>query len=205
MSQFDEAYYMRGLETGRSCYTNYSWKPMLTIPMVQVMIARLGIERHQTVMDFGAARGYVTRAFRELGYAAFGVDCSEWAVDNADPTVKDFMSCAVGLRGNYDWVIAKDVLEHIPEVQDTINNLMDKAHVGVFAVVPLSGRDNEPYLAPEYEMDVTHVHRLALATWAAMFIRPGWSVEATYRAKGIKDSWEHYGPCNGFILCKRNN
>jgi hypothetical protein len=204
LNPYDADYFLRGLETGKSCYTNYTWRPLLTIPMVQVIIARLGILRHETILDFGAARGYVVKAFRELGYTAFGLDCSEWAVDNAHPDIKDFMSHGVQVRGFYDWIIAKDVLEHVVNLPETIENLMEQTHRGLLAIVPLSAKDGEPYVAAEYEKDVTHIHRLTLPTWAAMFIRPGWSVEATYRAKGIKDSWEHCGPCNGFILAKRN-
>jgi len=201
---YDESYFLRGKETGKSCYTNYSWMPMLTIPMARVMAARLGIKPEETICDFGAARGYVVKAFRELGYTAFGVDASQWAVENCHPDVKPFLTCDKRVSRYYDWIIAKDVLEHVVELEATVENLMQKAHVGLFVVVPLSAKDGERYIAEEYELDMTHVHRLTLATWAAMFIRPGWSVEATYRAKGIKDSWDHLGPCNGFLVVKRN-
>src|SRR5436305_1382867 len=85
--QYDEDYFLRGKESGKSLYSDYRWLPELTIPMVCAMIRHLGIGPDDTVLDFGCARGYVVKAFQELGYIAYGYDTSEWAVQNADPAV----------------------------------------------------------------------------------------------------------------------
>jgi hypothetical protein len=164
---------------------------------------------HPTCIVHNCARGYVVRAFRELGYEAYGADISEWAIDHADENVIPFLHRidrsppVLGLR--YDWVIAKDVLEHIPYVHYAVKELMQAARKGVFVVVPLSLFDGNPYVIADYEKDVTHCQRHKLLTWIGMFLQPGWSVEAAYRVKGIKDAWYKPGweRGNGFLCARR--
>ena len=67
---YDADYFLRGKQTGRSLYENYRWLPDLTIPMVAAMIRHLGIKPDDKILDFGCARGYVVKAFREMGYRA---------------------------------------------------------------------------------------------------------------------------------------
>ncbi len=203
--QYDEDYYLHGLETGKSLYTNYHWMPELTMPMVQAMIHHLGIDKDDTVLDFGCARGYTVRAFRELGYMAWGRDTSKWAVENCDPAVKLYLSINEQYPAKFDWVIAKDVLEHVGHIVPTVEKLMAAAVKGVFIVVPLAPFDGLPYVVGDYEKDVTHVQRLTLGTWVKMFLRPGWSVEASYRVRGIKDNWwkPQWVKGNGFVTSRR--
>jgi len=160
------------------------------------------IAYYDTILDFGCARGYTVKALRQLGYEAWGVDCSKWAVANCDSDVKQYLSDVVS-SNYYDWVIAKDVLEHVPQVEDKVATLMDAARKGVFAVVPLSPFDGAPYVVEDYERDVTHVHRLSLPTWAAMFMRAGWSVETSYRVRGVKDNYASWTDGNGFVTARR--
>lgn len=202
--QYDEDYFLHGKETGKSLYENYRWMPDLTIPMVVRTISHCGIKPNHSILDFGCARGYLVRAFREMGYQAQGYDTSQWAIDNADDVVKDYVTNdANKITGKYDWVIAKDVLEHVEVVSYTIPALMQYARRGVFVVVPLSAENRDNYVVPEYEKDVTHIHRFTLGTWVNMFLRPGWSVEASYRVPGVKDNYAQYEKGNGFITCRR--
>lgn len=214
---YDEEYFLRGRESGKSLYENYRWMPELTIPMVKRIAEHCGIRRVQeSVLDFGCARGYIVKAFRKLGYLAFGTDVSDWALMNCDLAVEgmigppsamlhDGKGSGIGSLGKaeYDWIIAKDVLEHVPDVQETIDKLCEHARKGIFAVVPLSWLDGAPYMVDDYEKDVTHIHRLCLASWAKMFMRPGWSVEARYLLPGVKDNYAEWARGNGFITARR--
>lgn len=200
---FDEDYYLRGKTTGKSLYTDYRWLPAETTSMVLAMIRHLGITRQDSILDFGCARGYAVRAFRELGYEAYGHDTSAWAIGNGDESVRNYLFYQLdGQR--FDWIIAKDVLEHIPGAGDAVTNLLCQANKGVFVVVPLSPEDWEPYTIPDYEKDVTHVNRLTLRSWVSYFLRPGWEVISSYRVEGIKDNWYALSKMgNGFIVARR--
>ena len=207
---YDADYFLHGRKSGKSLYENYRWLPKLTIPMAQHIIDHCGIDKGANILDFGCARGYLVRAMRGLGYNAWGVDVSRWAIDNADDEARPYLTC---LNDNdlplpisrFDWIIAKDVLEHVTFVSRMIDDLMSVADKGVFAVVPLSRFDRQLYVIEEYEKDITHVQRWPLMVWAGMFVRVGWSVELSYRIEGIKDNYYKPGweMGNGFITARR--
>lgn len=206
MSMYDEDYYMNGVRSGKSLYENYRWLPHLTIPMCQAVANYLGVRKNQTVLDFGCAKGYTVKALRHLGYDAYGQDLSEWAIANADEEIRDRVRCSEHITHEFDWIIAKDVLEHVPQVADCIAEMRHHARIGIFAVVPLAICDGEKYVLPDYEKDVTHIHRLSLASWGRLFLTRGWDVKLTYRVPGIKDNhwlpaWE---PGDGFIVATRS-
>ena len=203
-SIYDEDYYLRGVQTGKSLYVDYKWLPHLTIPMCQAIVSYLRIKKHETVLDFGCARGYTVKALRIIGYDAYGIDASEWAVANADEEVRKYLRRSTTVQSQFHWILAKDVLEHVEEAAQLIANLQHYSN-GVFAVVPLAAEDCGPYVFSDYEKDKTHVHRLTLASWVRMFLRRGWDVTASYRVPGIKDN--HYitgfEPGDGFIIARR--
>lgn len=206
--QYDEDYFLRGKASGKSLYEDYRWLPELTLPMVRSMIVHLGIRATETVLDFGCARGYIVRAFVEQGIEAFGVDASKWAIENADEAVRARVFHATQPWGAYNWIIAKDVLEHVPvdELEPLVQAILDRATKGVFVVVPLSPAIGEPYICPDYEKDVTHVVRWDLFTWMELFRRhmgKRFFIEATYRVPGVKDNWSEWPEGNGFLTLHR--
>lgn len=201
-NQYDADYFLRGKQSGKSLYENYRWLPDLTIPMVSRMIAYLGIKPEDTILDFGCARGYIVRAFREMGYNAWGYDISKWAIENADKEAAMYLyrdeielcNC------RFSWVIAKDVLEHVLELSSTIDMLRNITRKGIFAVVPLA--HGSKYDVREYEEDITHIHRRPLQWWVGHFHQVGWSVEARYQVDGIKDNYAQWKTGNGFIVAR---
>jgi len=46
---------------------------------------------NQEFVDFGSAYGYIVQAARSLGVAAWGVDVSQYAYDQADPIVQPYL------------------------------------------------------------------------------------------------------------------
>lgn len=200
--QYDADYFLRGKQTGKSLYEDYRWMPELTIPMAARMVSHCGIALEDTILDFGCARGYLVKALRRLWYNAWGYDISRWALENADEGVKEYLICngSTIWNGSFDWIIAKDVLEHIDELS-CYTELLKTARKGTFVIVPLA--HGKRYDVPEYEMDVTHIHRRPLAWWTGHFHQAGWSVEARYRVEGIKDNYQQYPTGNGFIVARR--
>lgn len=170
-SVFDSDYYLRGPETGKSNYEDYRWLPDATLAMACYIQRYLGIkggERPNSVLDYGCARGYLVKALRMLTIEAYGYDVSQWAIENCDPSVKDYVSTKADLYPmSYDFVIAKDVLEHLTreQLQDTVPRLMAAATKAMMIIVPLTAEDSGPYLCPKDEKDPTHKIRWNLTTW----------------------------------------
>lgn len=193
---YSEDYFLRGEDLGLSCYTNYRWMPGTTYRMATAILDHLDTKGNETFLDFGCARGYLVRALHEQGFEAFGVDLSVWAVENADKTVRSRISPVSLVRGlpvdlpAVDWIIAKDVLEHIEpdDLVRLLRLLWSRVKLGLFVVVPVSGEIDGPYLSPRDEYDVTHLVRWPAWAWLRAFLElEGAYVRYQSRLKGIKD------------------
>lgn len=196
---FNKDYFENGINTGVSLYTNYRWIPELTIPMAFRMIEFLGIQSHEKVLDFGCAKGYLVQAMRLLYRECYGVDVSEYAVGESERHVRphlhvihdthDLLELPFNVK-KFDYIIAKDVFEHIPE--EELKCILPNLHeIGrcLFVVVPLG--DGQKYYEPAYEFDKTHLIRQDIDWWKNLFLQAGYSVvNHRYKIPGIKDNWK---------------
>ena len=206
---YDSSYFNSGIESKKSCYTNYKWLPDLTIPMTYKIIKYLKLSEKHTVLDFGCSKGYLVKAFRKLDIKAFGVDISSYAIKNCDPEVKEF--CKVMTKKNYlpfkknfDFVITKDVLEHLTEEQ--IKIFLNKYHKKtnkMFHAIPLG--DNGKFRIDEYHLDKSHLQMNNEKWWTSIFKLCGWKVaKFEYSIKGIKDNWySNHKKGNGFFTLRK--
>lgn len=203
MNKYNEDYYERGVQLGISGYTNYRWIPQLTLPMCEMIANYLCIPKDQKILDFGCAKGYLVKAFTELGYDCEGVDISEYAISQSPQEIRHklFLYNKQNLKNKYyNTVIAKDVFEHInpAELKEILWELSDITD-RIFCVVPLG--DGEKYIVPEYEKDITHVIRQPKEWWVNHFKQSGWNTSFfSYLLDGIKDNWSHYTKGNGFFV-----
>lgn len=139
---FDADYYENGIKTKKSNYKDYSW-------------ARLGgefartaahIQKHFTpssVLDVGCAKGFLVKALRDLGIEAYGVDASEYAVANAHPDIKEFITLGLAEAlthgdSSFDVVTCFDTLEYLTprDVPRAIKNLLAIAKRYVILCIP---------------------------------------------------------------------
>jgi SAM-dependent methyltransferase len=205
MSQkdFDKDYYECGIVTGKSLYSCYRWIPELTIPMAMVLIDYLKIKPGARILDYGCAKGFLVKALRWLQRDAWGYDFSEYAIGNVDIEVLAFCTTEnYIMTRSFDFCIAKDVFEHIPEMDlAVLLNVLDADTL--FAVIPLG--DGDKYIVPANDRDATHIHRQPASWWENLFNRYGWSVlNIAYQISGIKDQYyRDYPEGHGFFRCKR--
>ena len=204
MSQFNKDYYENGQEKGISCYTNYRWLPDLTLPLARAIVDRLDIQPDQRVLDFGCAKGYLVKALRLMGYRAYGVDISEYAISVADELVRPnlFLIAPGSPTPECDWAIAKDVLEHTSE-DDLPQVLSSIRTTRLFVVVPLG--DGKRYVIPEMEEDVTHKIREPLEWWVSTLRGAGYRwISNSYSMHGVKEKWTNkYPQGHGFLVASR--
>jgi len=203
-NQYDEEYYERGIETGKSGYQNYRWLPELTIPMAMTFIDYLGLTREHKILDFACAKGFVVRALRLLYRQAWGCDISEYAINSADNSTRKYLeqcnNLVVPFDMYFDIILAKDVFEHIDENDlDHILSELYKCSSRLFAIIPL-GKDNK-FVIPAYSMDITHKLAKTPEWWKEKFKAIGWNLkEFSYYISGIKESWSNFKGGNGFFL-----
>lgn len=214
---FDADYFESGKKSKKSLYENYSWLPDQTEPLVEAMIAFIGIKKNQTLLDFGCARGYLVRAMTEQGIDAFGCDVSNYAIKNCDETIVDRVVHLTkkisrdNVHGTFpldyfDYIVAKDVFEHIPADQLLVllSSLRDVSNK-FYVLVPLG--DNGVYRIPEYELDASHVIAESEIWWKSIFWEAGFEIESFHFAvPGIKElALKSHPKGNGhFVLVRRN-
>lgn len=200
-NKFNEQYFEDGVRNHISAYENYRWMPERTIREASSITRAIEFEN---VLDYGCAKGFMVYAMRLLGKQAYGADISNYAVSNCHPKVKDYLSVINStddLKGGWDLIIAKDVLEHI-----------DKEHLPkvladfrartkqILVAVPLG--DGRRFRIREYEMDITHVVREPEEYWLTLLADAGFSIKYfDYNLGHLKTNWTEDHPYgNAFII-----
>jgi SAM-dependent methyltransferase len=122
--------------------------------------------RPATVLDAGCAMGFLVEALRQRGVEAFGVDVSEFAIQNVHPSVQSY--CCVGsiteaFPRTYDLIISIEVLEHLypNEAEQAMANLCRHTEDILFSSTPF---DRE---------EATHFNVQPAEYWAELFARCG--------------------------------
>ena len=209
---YDADYYERGVESGKSCYSNYRWLPELTIPMAMVLIDTLGIHPNQKVLDFGCAKGFVTKALRMLRRDARGVDISRYAISQATEDIRPYLTLIENFHtfaksNHFAHAIAKDVLEHVPyEIIDQTVSDLALASDQLLVVVPLGHMSDtgSRYVIDAYERDVTHIIREDAHWWQELLSRHFGDVTWRHHIDGLKDNWHTVDPQgNAAFICRR--
>jgi len=214
MQEYDINYFENGIKTKISLYENYRWIPELTIPFCATLIEQLVIKEDDTILDFGCAKGYMVKAFRLLHRKAYGVDISEYAINSAPDDIKEYVFLINSIEKYqtfishnndiYNWVICKDVLEHIEyEKIDNVIKTLNIIGMNVFCSIPLG--DGEKYIITSHEEDVTHIIRESLEWWKDKFEKNGFKVKkAKYLMKHVKQDWIEWEKGNGFFVLENN-
>jgi len=189
---FDKSYYENGPQTGKSLYQNYRWIPELTIPLAHHIAIYAKLDPSYKILDFGCAKGYLVYALRLLGYDAWGVDISEYAISKAPKEVSDYVRHIKPYSDNFndfDVILCKDILEHIPyDMIDKQLSILRQRTDTVWAIIPL-GADGK-YIIPAYELDKSHYIRESKEWWEDKFMDHGFTVEATTNLGPFKAQWQ---------------
>jgi SAM-dependent methyltransferase len=206
---YGEDYFERGLALGISGYMNYSWMPELTVRMAHYILRELEIAPHARVLDYGCAKGYLVKALRILDINAYGVDISDYAVSEVPREIESFchvISSPENLLDwnlRFDWVISKDVFEHIAEAElPLVLRSLHSITENLFVAVPLGCDDHSgKFVIPAYNNDVTHVTIKTKAWWTALFEEFDWQVEqVSDYFLGMKENWtKHWDGGNAFF------
>lgn len=205
---FGEDYYMNGIESGVSNYVDYKWLPELTLPMAKSYMEIFGVEKGSTVLDFGCSRGYFVKALREHRVKAFGVDVSEWAIENCDTDVVGYVFNKLEYCQNYfNHIFSKDVLEHIPteELTKILVKLFSICNESIVFIVPLAKCEGGEYIYPNDELDKTHIHRKTLQGWVDL-IEPfakDFTIFVSQKIPSLKKASEQFEGSTGIIYCKK--
>jgi 2-polyprenyl-3-methyl-5-hydroxy-6-metoxy-1,4-benzoquinol methylase len=122
--------------------------------------------RPRTVLDGGCAWGFLVESLRKHGVDAWGVDISEYAIQQVLPAFRPYCwvdSLTEPLPRKYDLIVTIEVLEHLlPEQSDV-------------AVANLCAASNDILFSstPEDKTEATHFNVRPAAEWIQAFARHG--------------------------------
>jgi hypothetical protein len=138
------------------------WKEFFRV-MAHHIVTRF--QPHKT-LDAGCAKGFLIRALREHHVDAFGVDASEYAISQADDSIKDYVrvgSITEDLGGPYDLISCIEVIEHLPdsEIELAIERLCAATDRILFSSTP------HDFVEP------SHLSVKLPEDWVALFAKQG--------------------------------
>jgi 2-polyprenyl-3-methyl-5-hydroxy-6-metoxy-1,4-benzoquinol methylase len=191
---FSKEYYEDGIKNKISGYENFHWIPTRSYSEAIEIINRFDFN---SCVDYGCAKGFLVHALRKLGKEAYGEDISDYAIKNCDTKIKDFISKPTNRK--IDFIICKDVMEHIPEnlVVEIFKYLRNRCKEALFTI-PF-GDDNVLRIR-EYEIDITHVTKKDEDWWIDALNESGFKIkEFKYNMGTIKEKWKDYKYGNGFF------
>jgi GT2 family glycosyltransferase/ubiquinone/menaquinone biosynthesis C-methylase UbiE len=186
---YDEGYYLnadgsnygRKAADGSQLFTPYDEQSYLPRNR-QLAKFVCKIYKPKTVMVLGCARGYLVKAFRELGVEAVGVDISKWAIENSPEDVRkhlfvgDICDLSLFESGHFDVTIAFDVFEHItvPDLYTALNEAARVTGKVVLIDVPIEKDDTHPDQSKG--TDKSHVSVYSQFFWIRQFKKRGFPV-----------------------------
>ncbi len=159
-SLFDAYYYSH--DCGRPYHRDEGWLNFFD------QIAKRIIEQFEptTVLDAGCAWGFLVEGFRKRNVEAYGIDISEYAIQNVRSEIKPY--CWIGsitepFPRKYDLITCIEVLEHMPmaEAEKAIENFCANANEVIFSSTPYDYKE------------VTHINVHDPEYWAEQFARYG--------------------------------
>jgi len=147
------------------------------------------------VLDVGCAIGYLSEILAQRGFAVTSID---WPNSPHPPTVEfagaDLDDGLPPLRGQFDYVICADVLEHLRAPVELLKQCRERLAPGgmLVASLPNSGHFYFRWNVlvgrfPQHQrglFDSTHLHFYTWEGWKGLFHRGGFRVESV-RCSGV--------------------
>lgn len=162
---YDQAYFDGGVG-----YSQYDFSEQYNI-WADEIIAKYN---PTSVLDIGAAKGFLVKALRDKGVKAYGLDVSEYALDNAIPEVTNylFLHDITSPREleipKVDLIVSTDTFEHIPEDKLELVKMFMLQH-GDRYFIRVATPDT-----PNWEHDPTHITIKPLTYWIEFWEDADW-------------------------------
>lgn len=144
----------------------------------------------KTVFDVGCAKGFLVKALRDLGVDACGIDVSEYAIENAAPSVRPYLRRIsiqeLEFTEPYDLVHVNGVLVYLTlrEIQGALRQFHQIARVGLMVEQPtreqiLTWYEREDVAA----IDPLRKQELSRAEWDRLIGEAGFEKDTTHYRK----------------------
>jgi 2-polyprenyl-3-methyl-5-hydroxy-6-metoxy-1,4-benzoquinol methylase len=135
---FDANYYKAGARGGFKNY-EYAHPDQQTQLQIKWDLLQNSFGKVDSILFVGCAQGFEVKYFREKGVQAYGVDVSDWAIDNCEPESRHYVASYDGFnfpdyQFKFDVVAHFDVMALVPKERrsEFIRNSTDLTKNGYF-------------------------------------------------------------------------
>jgi len=137
---FDENYFRKRGDRGWYDDWAFDIRNMWHKQWVDFLIENVPLKFNTRILDLGTARGNVVYWLNKSGFDAYGVEISEWCIKNSHSfkIIQADISKNIPFKNQtFDYIIAREVLEHIPEdyIDTTIKEIYRILKTGGIAVI----------------------------------------------------------------------
>jgi len=165
---YDRDYFEAGIPSNKSDYNGYKWCNQYDT-RAKDLIKHFNPKK---VLDAGCAKGFLTRAFRSYEVEAYGIDISQYAIENADPLAKPYVILGSILDLPYkdqefDLVLCYDVLEHLDE-EEVLVGIKEACRVSSKIVAIKC-----PFIVYDWDRDKSHIGIKPKEVWIERFKQNG--------------------------------
>lgn len=181
--KYDYYYFEQGLTKNKSNYEPYQWLPNKFYGKAQRIIEITGLHSDAIVLDYGCAKGFLVKAFRDNSYECYGCDISKYAISNCEKSVETYCK----LLGEneiipksltnikFDLILFIHVFEHleIKEIEEILSNVKNCTK-SIYIEVPLG--DGTNYFKNRHDNDITHIHKKNIDWWTDLIIKNGFEI-----------------------------
>lgn len=182
---YDQDYFETGLKSNWD--QGYTW-PLFSGLFRETAVFLTNIFSEATsYLDVGCAKGFLVRTLREREKECWGLDHSQWALDQAEESIKPFVIQAsvdsVSFDRHFDVLLALSIFESLTESQAL--SFLSRARAwtkqAIFATIPSFQNEQAGKLCKENTGDLSHITIKSRQWWHELFLRAGWRRDPLHR------------------------
>jgi hypothetical protein len=165
-------------------YISYLCKEDKYVKLAKELHINQIIDKTKSVIDYGAAVGFLTNALLQLGYNCDGYDISQWATSESK---RRYGINFITEPKKYDYLISLDVFEHMMDndISNCLNNF-NPDHIIVR--IPVCISEGKPFHLNVSNLDKTHINCKTKLQWINFFKHNGYSNASSLNLFSIYDS-----------------
>ena len=167
---YDKDYFEAGIPSDKSDYNGYAWLDGYTT-IADALIKHF---KPIKVLETGCAKGFLTRALRNRGIETYGIDISQYAIENADPLSKPYLTLGSILElpykdNEFDLITCYDVLEHLDE-REVVIAIKEICRVSSKFITMKC-----PFVVYDWDKDKSHIGIKPKEDWIKLFAKNGFT------------------------------
>jgi SAM-dependent methyltransferase len=166
----------------RHGYGGFSYHPRFWQPVVPTFQTFYGLTAASSLLDVGCGKGFMLHDFAESipGIAVQGIDISEYAIDNAMPSVRPLVQVADARAlpfadDSFDLVVSINTIHNLerPELIQALREIQRVSRQHAFITVDAYRNDEEK--AAMFAWNLTARTILSVSEWVALFAEAGYT------------------------------